>query len=361
MSSTPAWVSCLVLTALAALAACSSSADKSTDSQAEIDTAIAPEVQTEIGQVAEVASPTPPPFVAVTFNTGTGGAAPAEDNYGYNELQAGWCDDHYGNGLSWKPFVEMTRQWFAQVDPDVIVFQEIFYSGECPLVPEEAWVGFVCEDWNAGDPTVMQLLLPESYQLMCNPEKPDKCAAVHQRFGTFEGCDQAFCLEGMAGQKVEGCGSGVRIGKAVINLVGGSSVTLINVHGSSGFTEEDAHCRKKQFDQIFVDAGDGQPLANGEYNLIMGDFNTDPVIMAQSDVSAARILDFVGDNKPFHFVTEIGFDAPATYGVMNIDHVISDRFTGSCRHPGITPDVTPVMDAFFFDHIPAVCDLQLGI
>ncbi len=304
---------------------------------------------------------TPPPFVAVTFNTGTSGYGPSEGNDGYHQQQAAWCDEYYGNGLSWIPFVEKTRQWFEETDPDVVVFQEIFWTGECPGIPVEAWEGFVCQDWTEGGPTVAQMILSEDYQLVCNPGKPDKCAAVHARFGTFRGCAGAFCIEGMEGSQVDGCGKGVRIGRGVIDLVGGSSLTLVNVHASSGLNDDDMACRVKQFEQVFVDLGDGAPAANGEWNLVLGDFNTDPVRLADSDPSAARVLDFVGEGKAFRFVTEVGMDVTPTYGpFMNIDHVISDVLVGTCLHPGATEGTEPVMDAMFFDHRPAVCALEMG-
>lgn len=298
-------------------------------------------------------------FVAVTFNTGTSGFAPDEDNDGYHSVQATWNDELYGNGLAWKAFVNKTREWFAEVDPDVAVFQEIFYSGECPAIPSEAWVGFVCEDWVLGDPTVVQLLLPEGYQIACNPGKPDKCAAVHRRFGSFRGCDSDFCLEGLDGGVVEGCGKGSRVGRGVIDLVAGGTLTLVNVHGSSGFTDEDALCRRQQFDQVFVDLGDGQPAANGEWNLVMGDLNTDPGRLAEDDVSAARWLDFVGDGKPFYFLSDVGPDALPTYaGFVNIDHVVTDVLQGACWSAGVTPGHEAVMDSVFFDHHPQVCELH---
>lgn len=304
---------------------------------------------------------TPPPFLAVTFNTGTGGSAPAEGNYGYNDEQAFYNDEYYGNGIAWVPFVEMTRDWFAKVDPDVVVFQEIFWPGECADMPPEAHPGFVCEGWQEGDLTVMEMLLGPDYQYMCNPGHPDKCAAVHKRFGTFQGCDESVCLEGMKGFKVDGCGGAPRIGRAAIDLAGGGTLTLVNIHGSSGLTEEDAACRVKQFDQIFVDLGDGEPGLNGPVNLAMGDLNTDPGRLHTSDASAARFNDFVGPGKPFHYITEVGMDAPGTYGVLNIDHVISDHLTGDCWHPTVTEGHGPVMDAFFFDHLPAVCSLSSGM
>jgi len=110
---------------------------------------------------------------------------------------------------------------------------------------------------------------------------------------------------------------------------------------------------------VFVDIGDGEPGASGEQNLILGDLNTDPGRMADNDASAARWNDFVtGD--PFFFVTAVGEDAPPTYAnLANIDHVISDAATGSCWHAGVDDGHPDVIDAIYFDHVPAVCSLEI--
>ena len=114
------------------------------------------------------------------------------------------------------PAIDATQVFFREIEADVIVFQEIFWSGHCGDVPAEARPDFVCEGWQAGDPTVAQILLGEGYQVACHPGKPDKCAAVNLDFGSFSGCDQAFCLEGLEGLGVEGCGQGARVARGVI-------------------------------------------------------------------------------------------------------------------------------------------------
>jgi endonuclease/exonuclease/phosphatase family metal-dependent hydrolase len=180
---------------------------------------------------------------------------------------------------------------------------------------------------------------------------------VNRRFGSFRGCDADFCLEGLFGTTVEGCGKGARVGRGVIDLVGGGTLTLVNVHGSSGFGLEEQQCRVAQFEQIFVDLGDGLPGADGDVNLVLGDFNTDPYRLT-GDPSGRRLLDFAGDGKAFHFVSEVGVDAPPTYAAFNIDHVLSDVLTGSCWHAGTSDDRPAVLNAAYFDHQPAVCALE---
>jgi hypothetical protein len=301
-----------------------------------------------------------PPFIAMTFNTGTSLSPPDDKpNDGFHKQQSEYCDEWYGNGLAWIPFVEQTRKFFEEVDPDVVAFQEIFWTGECPDIPPEAQVGFICEDWAPGDPTVVELILTGDWQIMCNPGRPDNCAAVNRRFGSFQGCDEDLCLEGLTGFIIEGCSKGSRVGRSVINLVGGGTLTLVNLHATSGFLDDDMACRVKQFEQVFVDIGDGEPAANGAHNLIMGDFNTDPARMIEDDPSAARLIDFVGSGKGFHFVTDVGLDATPTYGgFFNIDHVVSDNLDGPCWTAGVTEGHPLVTESISFDHRPSVCTLS---
>jgi hypothetical protein len=303
----------------------------------------------------------PAPFVAVTFNTGTtdGLAHVEEGNDGYTLEQAALSDLYYGNGLAWVAVVEATREWFAHVQPDVVAFQEIFYSGECPGIPEEAREGFVCEHWQPGDPTVAQIVTGEGFQVSCHPGKSDKCLAVHRRFGTFRGCDGDFCLEGLDGFDVGGCGSGARVARGVIELTRGGTLTVVNIHGTSGISAEDQQCRLRQFEQAFVDLGDGQPGVIGERNLVMGDLNTDPARTLSFDASAVRLADFAGEGRPFRYLSDVGPDATPTYAsLFNIDHVMADVLRGDCWVAGITDGHPPVYAGVHFDHRPVVCTVR---
>ncbi len=300
-------------------------------------------------------------FVAVTFNTGTSESMGHDSlpDDGYSSEHAARSDEWYGDGLAWTPAVEATRRFFEEVDPDIAVFQEIFYSGDCPDIPQDARQDFYCETWEEGQPTVAQYILGEGWQVMCQPGKSDKCAAVNRRFGSFKGCDEDFCLEGLEGYRVEDCGKGARVGRGIIELVEGGELTLVNVHGSSGFAEDEQQCRVKQFEQAFVDLGDGEPGANGSRNLVMGDFNTDPGRMTDFDPSAAYLHDFVENSPDFSFITDVGEEAPGTYATLyNIDHVIGDAFTGQCWAAGVTSGHPDVIKAIYFDHKPVVCTLE---
>lgn len=298
------------------------------------------------------------PILVVTYNTGTteGLAHDAEPDDGYSSDDAILSDTWYGDGLAWNPAVEAATTFFTRVRPDVVGFQEIFFSDDCATIPVEAHADFVCTTWMPGDPTVAQVILGPDYQVACHPGKSDKCLAVRKDFGTFTTCDADFCLDGLDGGTVEGCGSGARVARGTIERSDGSLLTIAHVHGSSGIDDSDKACRVQQIDQVFVDL-DGEPAANGSANIILGDFNTDPGRWTGIDASAAAWATYV-DGDAFHWVTEAGPDAPLTYqGVATIDHVVSDVFQGDCWHAGVTDGEPAVLDAVYFDHSPAVCSL----
>ncbi len=297
-------------------------------------------------------------LTVVTFNTGTtlGLAHDGPPADGYSMEQAVVSDTYYGNGLAWTPAIDAARWFMDRLDPDVVVFQEIFDPSQCESIPASARAGFVCDGWRPDVGTVTQLVLGAGYQVVCNLGKPDKCAGVRRAFGSFRGCDTDLCLDGLDGARVPDCGGGSRIGRGVIDLFEGGSITLTHVHGTSGIEAGDQACRTAQFEQVFVDL-DGEPAANGAVNIVMGDFNTDPVRLASSDPSAARLVELIQSNG-FHFVSRADRAAPPTYAdLFNIDHVISDAFEGDCWAAGITAGTDPVIDAVYFDHVPIVCEL----
>lgn len=328
-----------------------------------VDASPDPVVDVEEDPTADIEEEEAPPdrrFVVVTFNSGTGASTGTElDGDGYGADEADISDAEYGNGLAWVEAVEAVRDWFALLQPDVVTFQEIFYSGNCPSIASEYHAGFVCETWTAGDPTVAQVLLGSGYQVACHPGKDDKCIAVKKSFGSIRQCtDPDFCLEGLDGQPVDGCGSGARVARATIDLVGGGSITVVNYHGSSGVLPDDMDCRAQQVEQVFVDM-DGEPGASGARNVVMGDLNTDPGrVPGWIDASSAAWNEYVGGSQPFQWVSPFGSSATPTYtGGLNIDHVISDTFTGSCWVPGVTAGHPAVYPYIMFDHKPLVCEI----
>jgi endonuclease/exonuclease/phosphatase family metal-dependent hydrolase len=299
-------------------------------------------------------------FVVMTFNTGTTlrlrHDEPPSD--GYTSAEARISDAWYGNGLAWRDAVEAVQRFLRRVDPDIVAFQEMFYPEECSKVPEHARAGFVCETWNSGDESVARVVLGEDYQIAYHPGKPNKCVAVHRRFGTIRGYDNKSTVNWLEGAPVKGCGGGARVARATIDRENGETLTVISIHGTSGRTPVDQKCRVRQIERIFVDFGDGAPGVRGTRNVILGDFNTDPGRAVSIDKSAARWNDFVGAGKAFDFVSKVGVDAPRAYQrFADIDHVVSDAYHGTCQYPGVDKGSEPVFKGVYFDHTPVVCTL----
>jgi len=297
-------------------------------------------------------------MLAVTFNTGTtdglGHDAPPDD--GYTSAHAATSDEHYGDGLAWLPAVDATAAFFADLQPDVVGFQEAFWTGECGAIPPEAHADFLCErepaDVDGGAPSVANLVLGPEYAVACHVGKPDKCVAVRSAWGSIRGCAGELCLDGAAGEAVDGCGSGARVASVIVDLVGGGELSVVHVHGSSGITGDDQRCREAQFDQAFAATNPAVP------NLVLGDLNTDPGRYSGIDGSAARWNEGIADGG-FVVHTDVGIEATPTYGgLTNIDHVASDAFVGDCVHPGLGTS-EPVIEATYFDHLPAVCRLEV--
>lgn len=298
-------------------------------------------------------TPEPLTLVAVSFNTGsTLGLphdAPPDDGYGAAEAEI--SDRAYGDGLAWLRAIDDARRFFSALSPDVVGFQEIFHPGACPDIAEADRAGFVCERWKAGDPTVAQEILGPGYQVACHLGKPDKCLGVKRSFAAIAGCAGDLCLDGLAGSAVEGCGSGSRWGKATLELASGDgAITVVNLHGSSGLSAEDMDCRRRQFEAAFGALGAAP-------NLVLGDFNTDPVRLAGGDPSADAVRE-LSRAHGLHFVSAVGEDATPSYGgIVNIDHALSDALRGSCFTAGVDPGHPGVTEMVYFDHRPLVCAL----
>ena len=363
----------LHVVASVALVACGSSGEGSSAPSSSVagtgePTSPSPAAPAPSAAPTDPASPVSPPpspprdIVVVTFNTGM---HDIDSNDAYSKSKAKTVEDYYGAGLAWDPAIADTAAWLKTVDADIVGLQEIFDPEECPNIPAEKRTGLVCETWKPGDPSVAQRILGPGYQIACQLEHHDICAAVKLSFGKFQGCTGAVCPDGLGGVQVPTCGHGGRVGRGVIELASGGTLTLASIHASSGYDAATVGCRTKQFEQLFVSL-DGAPAANGARNVVLGDFNTDPGRLTAIDASAQALASYVAGGKPFHFVTDVGSSVAPTYvqtvvpllpAGLNIDHVASDKLTGSCWTPGVTAG-HPAVGAGYFDHKPQVCTVK---
>jgi len=346
-------------------AACGTSSTGTPDAGADVGLRIDAVVRD--GDTAQVAAE-PLKFTVMTFNAGTSSGQlhskdEAEGNGdGYTDEHAQEVDAHYGNSLSWNPAEAKTIEFLADLKPEIVAFQEIFHDPWCEDIEAKPELDLVCNDYSPDRPYQMERLLGDDYQIACNLDAEDRCAAVRKDFGRFVGCPlDEVCFGGIRGPGLGdiGCSEAARIGSIEIELIDGRLLVLVNAHANAGMKDSNMECRKHQFQQIFLDRGDGKPAAFGEANLIMGDLNTDPFVLAATDPSAAELNKYVGEGKPFHYISSDSAEGPPTHvTTMRIDHVISDVIGGSCVVAGESPGVEPIMETTVFDHRPVICEVE---
>ncbi len=309
----------------------------------------------------------PLPFQVVTFNVGTSSQTlhdtdeQAGDGDGYTSTQAEYINDYLGNSLAWNPAEDALRDWLAKHHPEVVAMQELMYDPWCADAPAPpAGLGLVCEGYKGGQPLAAERLLGKAYHLAYTVGQEDLWVGVRKDFGHFRDCPETGLCTKLEGQGVFGeCNESPRVTSIVVQVHDGREFVLVNAHTTAGMTEADQACRAKQIEQIFLDAGDGEPLANGAVNLVLGDMNTDPFLFAGADASANTWNQYVGPGKSFHYLSADNPEGPATHvTTMRLDHVVSDVLTGSCVVPGGSPGLPLIMKTTFFDHRPVLCDVM---
>jgi len=299
----------------------------------------------------------------MTFNAGTTTHLPHGDpEDGYTDEMAEAASDLYSNNLSWTPAEEGLAAFLADEQPEIAIFQELFFDPWCEEIEVDPDLDFVCQDYAADRPLQIERLLGEAYQVACATGHPDNCVGVLRSFGDLRGCpDEGLCLEGLDGMAPpSGCTAGARVGGVPLDLPDGRTITVVDVHASAGLSEDDMMCRVEQFTQVFEDRGDGAPAASGAVNLVAGDINTDPFVLADADPSAAYWAGFVGEGKPFGYLSARDEEGPPTHVTgLRIDQVIADGLTGDCEVIGSGGAPGPLLDAVYWDHAPVLCEAAL--
>ena len=303
---------------------------------------------------------TPLEFVVVTINVGTTTFLSHDvGDDGYTQEMADIASEQYANNLSWRPAEEAMVAFLAELQPHIVAFQELYYDPWCDNTPVDPELDFVCKDYTPGGPLQIERLLGADYRIACAAGHVDNCVGVRRDFGSLRGCPgDGVCLDGLKGTPAGDCSKGARVGRVEVDLPDGRSLVVVDVHANAGFDERDMQCRVQQFGQVFVDAGDGQPAASGEANLVMGDMNTDPFLLMDTDPSAVFWSEHVGEGRRFQYISASDLEGPPSQvGLFHLDHVVSDVVTGSCVVAGVSEGVPAVMDALYWDHSPVVCDV----
>jgi len=317
---------------------------------------------------ASEASSTPLTFTVLSFNVGTTDKLQHDKDEaegagdGYTSAHAARNASHYANNLAWWPAEEALTTWLGETRPEVVLFQELFHDPWCDDIETDPAFDFICHGMDPARPRQAQRLLGDDYDVACAPGHPDNCVGVLRSFGRIQGCPETgpcdIDLDGMP--PPSGCTGGARVATAVIELTDGRLLHAVDVHTVAGITDENMACRVEQFHQVFVDRGDGKPAAWGANNVVGGDMNMDPFLWAGLDPSADAWNQYVGDGKPFHYLSSDGPEGTPTIATLfRIDHVVSDALVGSCVVVGATEGVPPVLETSYWDHRPLLCEVEL--
>lgn len=336
------------------------------------DSAVDAAVDVAADESVEADAPPTRTFTILTFNVGT------TDNISHDGDPDGYSDAlsvvnaaFYGNNLAWLPAQDSLKSLLEALKPDIIGFQELYFDGNCtsdcaaieagdPVLFSAACEGdsMACGTWTTGGPITVRRILGPDYAVACAPNHPDNCVAVRKSFGALKDCDDGPCLDGLDGLRPpNGCTGGARVATAVIGLVDGPEVAVVDVHTTAGTNVE---CRTAQFQQVFEDRGDGKPATFGQHNIVVGDMNIDPFLMNPDyDASVAYWNQKVGVGKPFQYLSSSDSSGPNThpYSFMKLDHVISNDLIGSCVVLGVSEGTTAPLsiDSTYFDHRPVYC------
>lgn len=341
---------------------CSHGGDGHPDGQSDVRTDVGNELPADGGDVT--LSTEPLAFKVATFNVGTSSQTLHDkdeeqgDGDGYTSTQAAYINDYLGNSLAWFPAEAALKAWLDKERPEIVAFQEMMWDPWCedaPAPPPD--IGLVCQGYTADRPWTAERLLGEDYQLAYAVGQEDLFVGVRRDFGRLDGCPETGRCTALTGQGVFGeCNKSPRVTAITVTVKDGRQLVLVNAHTTAGMNEHDQMCRAKQIDQIFLDDGSGQPLANGEVNLVLGDMNTDPFLFAGADASADQLNKYIGPGKAFAYLSSASAEGPPTHvTTMRLDHVASDALTGSCVVPGESEGTQLIMTTSFFDHRPVLC------
>jgi len=317
------------------------------------------------GEDPSTATPATSEVVVVSFNVGTTPGLPHDDGDAYTPELAELADALLENSLAYVPAEEAAARVLQALSPDVVGFQEMFHDPWCDdIVADPLWterlgadpqVALRCAVSPREEAHQALTLLGADYQVACLPGRHDKCVAIHARFGRFVGCDDALCEDHMAGEPVPGCGSGPRVGRAVVERPEGGTSTVAFFHGSSGLSGEDQACRVAQLEQLLVDLGDGQPAALEGSTFIVGDFNMDPARSVAYDDGAVRWAELREARPDLHWHAAPEAHGPTYQGLGTIDWVATPTEQTRCEALGISPGTEAVFEGVYFDHVPLVC------
>lgn len=325
-------------------------------------------------------------------------------------------DPGYPLRLKHQVYEDYVAERIAGLAPDVVFFQEVLPETHCASMLETD-PALTCYGVGEREPPIRRIL-GSDYTIACDARLHVECIGVRQGFGIVVGMapggyDIAFaetpplplqhCVWAAGNCTNDLCDFESTVSALTVETAWGE-LRLVHAHpnaagsGSEG-VYTGAPCRLLQLRQIFEGLADSVPDPdNGNVSgtlplvleevpaLVAGDFNLDPVRMANADEKAVWNA-HVGGGKRFadwNPVGESGFQYGTRRGSAGvaIDHVLADaaRTQGSCTvfgwddgfgdDPGTEPldedfEWTLVPDGLSYesriDHFAILCDLVMDL
>lgn len=275
------------------------------------------------------------------------------------------CFQHYNWGLCFKEVEQNIATNIHKLKPDIIAFQELTTPANC-LSWQEENPNKVCYQLQEQS-SILQVrrILGEDYTIACEPRHQHDCIGVRKELGFIQGCPLGgYCDDlGLYDQQPDKCNDMFTVSAFDIN-VHGYPIRVINAHPSP----RQKTCRINALTQIFEGTAEREPFANGERNLIMGDFNMDPFRSSDASVKIwEKYVGLPGSALPFHYHSGPAEHWPPydtfVYGPIRrvLDFVTSDFAQGTCQVLGMSPDTERIDGGKGMDHKAFYCSLSFAV
>jgi endonuclease/exonuclease/phosphatase family metal-dependent hydrolase len=325
-------------------------------------------------------------------------------------------DPAYPLRLKHQAYEDFVADRIAELSPDLVFFQEVLPETHCATMMETD-PALTCYGAGEREPPIRRILGP-GYTIACDARRHVECMGVRQGFGDVVGMAPGGYLidfaetpplplehcEWATGDCTNDlCDFESTVSALTVETPWGE-LRLVHAHpnaagsGTAGLYTG-APCRLLQLRQIFEGLADPVPdpdngNSSGVWPLVMadvptivaGDFNLDPIRMANADEKALWNA-HVGAGKRFSDLNPVG-EGGFQYGTRRgsagvaIDHVLADasRTEGSCtvlgwdEGFGDDPGTEPLDEDFDWslvpggqsyegriDHFAILCDLVMDL
>ncbi len=324
-----------------------------------------------------------------TFSTGLSGDLLTLRVMTYNIGNPDADEPHYPLRLSYQDYEDFMGEKIRELQPDVVLLQEVLSNGDTCAAFEETDAERTCFNFgNRLEP--VRRLLGDDYSTLCDQNLQTECVGVRNGFGELEGTMETLplplppCHWAARDCGSEKCDRESTVSAVTVTTPQGS-FRLVHLHPHAGFFDgildfdTGGSCRSLQFRQAFEGYEGEGPLIATTTTLIAGDWNVDESF--ESPAEREVLEAHVGCETRFRYLNPVGEDdsfAPTMRTTaFALDRVAVDEGIGTCTVYGPEEDGSfledPLDVAFDFsvlpdgensegriDHFAVVCDITLS-